>query len=127
MDASIAVFDVFMSCTLYTILARCQHVFGQFLKIVQNGHAMARKIQIGIELNTDKDPEMEVRFTSPDIEVPDNVADAAKTLQDYFDLQDVQPGDGEADIKLPRRIPVNFLFIRTEVSVDGNLFIKVSE
>jgi hypothetical protein len=87
---------------------------------------MAR-LQIGIELNTDADPEMDIRVTPADIEVPDHIAAAARTLISYFDASDVHPGDGEADIKLPRRLPINLGFIRTQISIDGNVFLRIRD
>lgn len=85
------------------------------------------KLQIGIEINTDNDPESEIRVTPVDIEVPDEIGNAARTLQNYFDAVDAQPGDGEADIPMPKRIPIKFLFVKTDVKIDGNLFIRVKD
>ena len=86
---------------------------------------MAR-LQIGIELNTDNNPNTyEVRMTPADFEVPENVADAAEILQAFFDSVDANPGDGEADFPIKQRIPIKLAFIKTNVNIDGNLFLKV--
>lgn len=85
------------------------------------------KLQIGIEINSDADPAPEIRVTPVDVEVPENVAQAAKVLAAYFDMGDAQPGDGEADFPMKAKIPIKFLFIKTDVKIDGNLFLRVKD
>jgi hypothetical protein len=85
------------------------------------------KLQIGIEINTGGDPTPEIRVTPVDVEVPDNVADAARVLSAYFDMNDAKPGDGEADIPVKAKLPIRFLFVKTDVKIDGNLFLRVKD
>jgi hypothetical protein len=86
------------------------------------------KLQIGVELNTDRDPkDYEIRVTPVDVEVPDEVANAARIVQAFLDSNDANPGDGEADIPVKSKFPINFFFVRTSVSIDGNVFIRVKD
>ena len=87
---------------------------------------MKHKIQIGIELNTDNDPEPEISVTPVDLEVPENIYAAAKTLQDYFDMVDDNPGDGKAEVPVNTRIPTIKIFGKTlSVPIKGDIFIRV--
>jgi hypothetical protein len=85
------------------------------------------KLQIGIELNTGGDAAPEIRVTPADVEIPDHVAIAARVVQDYFDSVDAQPGDGEADVPFKSKIPIRFLFVRTDLKIEGNLFMRVTD
>lgn len=86
------------------------------------------RLQIGLELNTDNNPaDYEIRVTPVDVEVPVEVAEAAKTLTAFFDAMDANPGDGEADVRVKERIPVKLAFIKTNINLDGNVFLKVKD
>ena len=102
---------------------------------------MADRLQIGFEANLDNDAEMEIRVTPADLtNVPPKVIQAARTLIGYFDLFDVQPGDGEADFAVgdltkaaPKGVaPVLSGILRfanggKEVAFKGNIFLKVKD
>lgn len=69
---------------------------------------MAKHLQIGIQVNTDKDPEPEVNVTPVDSAIPDVAGSAIETGILLADLNDAQPGSGkyEADAKLNLPIKV---------------------
>jgi hypothetical protein len=84
------------------------------------------RLQIGLELNTDNNPNTyEVRVTPADFEVPEDVAKAAETIQNFFDSFDANPGDGEADVPVKERIPIRLAFLKTNINIDGNVFLRV--
>lgn len=89
------------------------------------------RLQLGFEVNTDKDPEYEIRITPVDIELPPHIALAAKAVEAYLDSLDAHPGDGEADIAVKKKIPVKInLYItklNTTYELDGNIFLNVKD
>lgn len=91
---------------------------------------MAKKyyVQIGIELNTDKDPEPEIRVTPVDREVPKHIYDKVKEVVDFLDTFDAQPGDSEADFPFKQRIAVaKFLGREHKILFEGTIFIRPRE
>lgn len=82
-------------------------------------------LQIGIELNTDKDPEPEIRVTPVDREVPKDIFDKVKEVVDFLDNFDPQPHDGEADLPVKQKIAIaKFFGHEQKVILEGAIFIR---
>lgn len=73
---------------------------------------MAKFLQIGLQINTDNDPEPEVDVTPVDSKVPDKAGNAIATGVAIADLSDAVPGSGEYEVDTKLDIPIK-LFGKT--------------
>jgi hypothetical protein len=73
---------------------------------------MAKHLQIGIQINTDADPEPEVNVTPVDTTVVSKAADGLETAILLADLNDAVPGSGVYEVDTKIAFPIR-LFGRT--------------
>jgi hypothetical protein len=93
------------------------------------------RLQVGLTVNTDKDPEPEVRVTPVDILVPAGkeievqlALGVLNGLMESAGLHDPTPNDGELNTPETRvRIPINILFLHTNVDAKAGMFFKIKE
>jgi hypothetical protein len=84
------------------------------------------RLQIGLELDVSGDAKPEIRLTPVDLEMPPDIAVHARKLVMWLDSRDPQPKDGEADVPFRAKVPVGG-FVKVDVPVKGNFFLKVRE
>lgn len=67
---------------------------------------MAKYIQIGLQINTDSDPEPEVQITPVDSKLPEQAGNALATGIALADLSDAVPGSGKYEVDTKLDIPI---------------------
>lgn len=73
---------------------------------------MAKFIQIGLLINTDKDPEPEIHVTPVDSRIPDRAGNLIETGVAFADLSDAVPGSGKYEVDTKVDFPIK-LFGKT--------------
>lgn len=70
---------------------------------------MSKFLQIGIQINTDNDPEPEIVTTPVDSKVSDKAGNAIATGVAIADLTDAVPGSGRFEVDTKLDVPIKFL------------------
>lgn len=90
---------------------------------------MAKKLQIALKADTDKNGSYDVNVTPVDIEINEATALALESAIAVADVNDAIPGNGEFEVKQAIKAPVKInLFItslKTNVNIDAEVVIRV--